>query len=360
LGELSLLALVLLGLLRRFPGGTSSGDFVYGRVGLLGDTLDDSSSSGFAHLLLELLLDESSGVLDGGSSGHLSLVEGVLLLMTSGKGLLGDLVGDLTSDSLELLEGMRFSVLSHFVHSDGGGSSSGTLDMSDDMSGDLLAEFLDEVVLHLSDSLLDGLTGSLACLPLGVLDILGSLFVSRLLDGFLSSLFGDLLHLSDSFSNSLGLSFLGLVSGLADGLSRDNMGDLDVLDSDHLAALSDEDGLLSAEGSAVGTGDLSLDLLEVGSGEFSSRVSQDSSHGFDGGVKGSASLRDLVLEGHSVASSGHLGPHDVLPGLASHSEDGGESVLVVLGLPGLVMSLVSSRVSVSVSTCTSVASMGST
>lgn len=345
---------MLLGLLRRFPGGTFSGDFVYGRVGLLGDTLDDSSSSGFAHLFLELLLDESSGVLDGGSSGQLSLVEGVLLLMTSGKGLLGDLVGDLTSDSLELLEGMRFSVLSHFVHSDGGGSSSGTLDMSDDMSGDLLAEFLDEVVLHLSDSLLDGLTGSLACLPLGVLDILGSLFVSRLLDGFLSSLFGDLLHLSDSLSNSLGLSFLGFVRGLADGLSRDNMGDLDVLGSDHLATLSDEDGLLSTERSTVGTGDLSLNLLEEGSGEFASRVSQDSSHGLDGGVKGSVSLSGLVLERQSVASNGNLGPLDVLPGLASHSEDGGESVLVVLRLLGVLVLLVVS----SMSTC--MASMGST
>jgi len=361
LGEL--LGLGFLGALLRLLGlgGTSSSDFVYVRVGLLHDTLDDSSGSTFAHLLLELLLDERTGVLDGGSSSHLSLAEGVLLLLTSGASLLGDLVGDLTSDSLELLEGSRFSVLSHFVDSDSGGSGSGTLDMSDDFSGGLLTEFLDEVMLHLSDSLLDGFTGSLACLLLGVLDsLLALLFVSGLLDGFLSSLFSDLLHLFDSLSDSLGLSFLGLVGGLADGLSRDNMRDLDVLDSDHLAALSDEDGLLSAEGSAVGTGDLSLDLLEVGSGEFSSRVSQDSSHGFDGGVKGSASLRDLVLEGHSVASSGHLGPHDVLPGLASHSEDGGESVLVVLGLPGLVMSLVSSRVSVSVSTCTSVASMGST
>lgn len=298
-------------------------------VGLLGDTLDESTGVFSAHLLAELLLDEDSGVLDGGSSGHLSLVEGSLLGLAGSEGFLGDLVSDLTSDSLQLLESLRFSVLSGFVDSHSGGSSGGTFDVLDDMSGDLLAEFLDEVLLHLLHGLLDSFTGSLSGLSLGVLDSLTLLLVSGLLDGFLSGLLGNSLHLSDSLSNDLSLGFLGLFGGVLDSLAGgDALGDLDGLDANILAALSNEDGFLSAEGSSVGRGNLSLDLLEESGREFASGVSVNSSHGTGRGVKGSVSLSSLVLESEFVASNSHLGPLDVLPGLAAHSEDGCKSVFV--------------------------------
>jgi len=328
-------------------------NFVDRLVSLLGDTLDESSSSSLAHLFAELLLDEDSCVLDGGSSGHLSLVEGILLRFASGDGFLGDLVSDLTSDSLELLEGLRFSVFSSNVDSHSGGSSGGTFDVLDDMSSGLFAEFLDKVGLHLLHSLLDSFTSSLSGLSLGVLDSLGSLLVSGLLDGFLSCFLGNSLHLSDDLVNNLCLGFLRLFGNMAYSLSGgDTTGNLDVLDSDHLAALSNEDGLLSAEGSAVGTSNLSLDLLEVGGTEVASGVSENSSHGIGRGVEGSIGLSGLASKGECVASNSDLGPLDVLPGLTAHSEDGCKSVFVCACLFGVRF------FGMRMSTC--MASMGST
>lgn len=322
-------------------------------VGLPGDTLDESGGSSPAHLFAELFLDEDSGILDGGSSGHLSLVEGCLLGFASSEGFLGDLVSDLTSDSLKLFESSRFSVLSGFVDRHSGGSSGGTSDVLDDMSSNLLAEFLDEMGLHLLHSLLDGFTGSLSSLFLGVLDSLTLLFVSGFLDGFLGGLLGNSLHLSDSLSNDLSFGFLGRFGGVLDSFAGgDALGDLDRLDTNILAALSNEDGLLNAKGSAVGSGNLNLDLLEESGREFASGVSENSSHGSGRGIHGSSRLSELVLEGESVASNSHLGPLDVLPGLAAHSEDGCKSVFVCGGLFGVGF------FGMRMSTC--MASMGST
>jgi hypothetical protein len=306
------------------------GDVVDRSVGFLGDTLDERCGSLVSQLFSELVLDEDSGVLDGGSSGHLSLMHGGFLRFARCHGFLGDLVGDLTANSDELLEGVSLLGVSSLMNSDGGGSSSGTSGVSDDMLSSLLAEFLGEVGLHLLHSLLDSNTGGLSGLFLGVLSSLLSFFVSRLLQGFSGGFLGKLPHLSDNLSDGFGLGFLGLFGGFDDGLSGgDTVRELHFLDSNHLATLGNEDSFLGTERSAVGTGDLGFNLLKKSGREFSSRVSQDSFHGVNRGFECSVGLGSLLLKGKFVASDSDSSPLSVLPGLAAHSEDRSESALVV-------------------------------
>lgn len=293
------------------------GDFVNGLVGLVGDTLDESGGVLLAYLLDKLVLDEDSGVLDGGSSSHLALLHGVFLVFTSSDSFLGDLVGNLTSNRLEFLEGVvLISVFSLGDHDDSG-SSSGSSDVLNDFFSSLLAEFLGEVRLHLLHILLDSFFSGLSSLLLGVLGSL-SFFVSSLLNRFLSSFSGNSLHLSDNLGNSLGLGLLGFLGGFDNGLSRgDAVRELLLLDSNHHAALGNDDGLLGAEGSTVSTGNLGLNLLKKSGREFGFRVSENISHGVNRGSEGSVGLIDLLLEGKSTGTDSDFSPLSVLPGLAA-------------------------------------------
>ena len=325
------LLLVLLGGLFGFLGFVSalSSDSVDGLVGLVGDTLDESGGVLLAHLLDKLFLDEDRGELDGSSSSHLTLLHGVSLVLAGVDGFLGDLVGDFASDSLELLEGVVLLSVFSLGHDDDSGSSSGSFDVLDDFSSSLLAEFLGEMGLHLLHDFLDSNLSGLSGLLLGVLGSL-TLFVDSLLDRFLSSLSGNFLHLSDDLSDSLGLGLLGLFGGFDNRLfAGDTVRELLLLDSNHLVFLGDDDGLLSAERSAVGTGDLGLNLLKKSGREFALGVSENISHGVNRGSEGSVGLIDLLLEGESVGSDSDFSPLGVLPGLAAHSEDVCESALVV-------------------------------
>lgn len=256
-------------------------------VSLSGDTLDEGVGSLVSHFLSELFLDEDGSVLDGGSSSSYTSSGGSGLRLVSGESLLGDLVGDLSSNVLELFEGLRFSVSSDSVDNDGGGSSSGSLEVFSNFLGSLLSEFLDKLVHNLLHALPDGDAGSLSGVSLDVLGFL-SLLVSRLLDRFLGGMLGNLSEVVKDFPDSLGLSVLSLFDGLADSFSGgDTVGHLHVSESNHLAALGEQDSFLSAERSTVGTGNSSHNGSELGSAEMSSRVSHDRGHSADSSGEGS-------------------------------------------------------------------------
>lgn len=346
---------LLRGLLAFVGTSTLSGNGMDVSVSLSGDTLDEGVGSLVSHFLNELLLDEDGSVLDGGSSSCCTSSGGSGLRLMSGERLLGDLVGDLSSNVLELSEGLRFSVSSDLVDNDSGGSSSGSLEVLSDFLGSLLSEFLDKLVHNFLHVLLDGNTGSLSGVFLDMLGFL-SLLMSRLLDRFLSGMLGNLSEVVKDFPDSLSLSVLGLFDSLADSFSGgDTVGHLHVSESNHPAALGEQDSFLSTERSAVGTGNSNHDGSELGSAEMSSRVSHDRGHSADSSGEGSVGPSDLVSEGKFVTSSGHLGPHVVLPGLAAHSEDVSKSSSVVNSLEMLVHSSV-----VRMSTCMSFVFTGST
>jgi len=250
-------------------------------VSLSGDTLNEGVGSLVSHFLNELLLDEDGSVLDGGSSSSDTSSGGCGLRLVSGEGLLGDLVSDLSSNVLELSEGLRFSVSSDLVDNDSGGSSSGSLKVLSDFFGSLLSEFLDKLVHNLLHVLLNGITGSLSGVSLDVLGFL-SLLVSRLLDRFLSGFLANLSKFVKDFPDSFGFSVLSFFDSLADSFSRgDTVGHFHVSESNHLAALSEQDSFLSAERSTVGTSNSICDGSELGFAEMSSRVSHDRGHSAD-------------------------------------------------------------------------------
>lgn len=134
-------------------------------VGCTHGTLDHSSGSLRANLLNQLLFDEDGGELDGSFSSHCSLSGSNFSRLVTGNRFFSDLLCDLSSNSLQLLDSFCFVVFgfdNNLVDSDDGFALSGVFDLSRDVSSGTFADLQNELVVHFLEGLLDHFLGLLS------------------------------------------------------------------------------------------------------------------------------------------------------------------------------------------------------
>jgi hypothetical protein len=107
-------------------------------------------------------VDEDGSESDGGSSSQFSLVSSDLSRLVGGEVFLSDLLSNLSSDSLQLLNSSGLVVFDfddNLVDSDDGVAGSGVLDLAHDFLGGVSSDLSDELSLDFLEGLLDHFLG---------------------------------------------------------------------------------------------------------------------------------------------------------------------------------------------------------